>query len=130
MAHKVTIFALVRGDTVFTQSKVGGKPAKNASVVINDTEGHKLLEGQTDEEGAFSFEIPDKKGLTVVVNASMGHQAEWVISAEELSGRVDVSKSRVPQGPRLVEVIGGVSCIVGLVVVALYFTRRRNKKEK
>jgi nickel transport protein len=83
-AHKVTIFAWVEGDTVHTQSKFsGGKKAKNAAVVVFDMEGNQLLEGKTDENGAFSFPVPKKTGLRVVLKASMGHQNEWIIPAEE-----------------------------------------------
>jgi hypothetical protein len=137
LAHNVTIFAQVKGNTVFTESKLGGKPAKNASIVIKDMEGKQLLEGKTDEQGAFSFKtLPNRKGLKVVVNASMGHQAEWIISAEELSGTVDVSESGPAQGstdmaalgPQVGDVIVGIGCIFGLVAVALYFSRRKNRK--
>jgi len=45
LAHKVTIFAWVEGDTVYTQSKFsGGKRAKNSTVVVYDKEGNQLLE--------------------------------------------------------------------------------------
>jgi len=44
-AHKVTIFAWVEGDTVYTQSKFsGGRKAKGATVVVYDKEGNQLLE--------------------------------------------------------------------------------------
>lgn len=86
-AHKVTIFAWVEGDTVHTQSKFsGGKPAKNSTVVVYDDEGNQLLEGKTDDKGAFSFQVPQKTALTVALKASMGHLAEWKISAEEIAG--------------------------------------------
>lgn len=86
LAHKVTIFAWVEGDTVHTQSKFsGGKKAKSAPVTVFDTEGNRLLEGKTDENGEFSFKIPQKSGLKVVLNAAMGHKAEWLIPAEEIT---------------------------------------------
>lgn len=84
-AHKVTIFAWVEGDTVFTQSKFsGGRKAQDSSVVVYDTEGNRLLEGKTDAKGEFAFKIPKKTGLKVVLKASMGHLAEWMIPAEEI----------------------------------------------
>jgi len=85
-AHKVTIFAWVEGNTVHTQSKFsGGKVAKNSTVVVYDKDGAQLLEGKTDETGAFSFKVPQKAELKVVLKASMGHLAEWIISAEEIT---------------------------------------------
>jgi nickel transport protein len=86
-AHKVTIFAWVEGDTIHTQSKFsGGKRAKNSVVVVYDKEGNQLLEGQTDENGEFSFKVPKKTDLTVTLKASMGHLAEWRIPVEEITG--------------------------------------------
>jgi nickel transport protein len=87
LAHKVTIFAWVEGDTVHTQSKFSGrKKAKGAPVTVFDTEGNRLLEGKTDENGEFSFKIPKKSGLKVVLHAAMAHAAEWTIPAEEIIG--------------------------------------------
>jgi nickel transport protein len=87
LAHKVTIFAWVEGDTVHTQSKFsGGKPAKQATIVVYDDEGTQLLEGKTDEKGLFSFAVPQRTGLMVALKASMGHVAEWKIPVEEVTG--------------------------------------------
>lgn len=84
-AHNVTIFAWVEGDTVFTQSKFsGGRKTQDSSVVVYDMEGNRLLEGKTDAKGEFTFKVPKKTGLKVVLKASMGHLAEWVIPAEEI----------------------------------------------
>lgn len=97
-AHKVTIFAWVEGDTVHTQSKIGaGKRAKGAQVLVFDSEGNQLLEGKTDEKGEFSFKIPKKADLKVVLKASMGHMAEWKIPADEIGAVGDVSGSAAPE---------------------------------
>jgi len=91
-AHKVMIFAWVEGDTVYTQSKFsGGKKAKNSTVLVYDEEGNQLLEGKTDEQGEFSFKVPKKTDLKVVLKASMGHMAEWKIPAEEIKGEAGPS---------------------------------------
>lgn len=88
------IFAWVEGDTVYTQSKFsGGKRAKNSTVVVYDNKGNQLLEGKTDEKGEFSFNVPKKTGLKIVLKASMGHMAEWKIPAEEIAGVARVSES-------------------------------------
>jgi nickel transport protein len=87
LAHKVTIFAWVEGDTVYTQSKFsGGGKAKGATVVVYDKEGNLLLEGKTDEKGEFSFKVPKKTDLKVALKTSMGHLAEWTIPAEDIMG--------------------------------------------
>lgn len=85
-AHKVSIFAWVEGDTVYTQSKFSrGKKAKGSPVIVFDPEGNKLLEGKTDDNGEFSFKIPKQTALKIVLKASMGHMAEWKIPLEEIN---------------------------------------------
>jgi nickel transport protein len=97
-AHKVTIFAWVEGDTVYTQSKFsGGKRAKDSTVVVYDKEGNQLLEGKTDDNGEFSFQVPKKTDLKIVLKASMGHLAEWTIPAEEITGVAQASESSAPE---------------------------------
>jgi nickel transport protein len=85
-AHNVIIFAWVEGDRVYTESKFsGGRKAKNAAVEVYDTDGTKLLEGKTDENGEFDFKIPQKTELKVVLNAGMGHRGEWTIPLDEIA---------------------------------------------
>lgn len=87
-AHHVTIFAWVEGDTVFTESNIGGgKRAKHAPVVVLDEQGNKLLEGETDENGEFSFKIPEKTALEIVLDAGPGHRASWHIPLEEIAAQ-------------------------------------------
>ena len=89
------IFGWVEGDTVYTESKFsGGKKAKNCTVVVYDKEGNQLLEGKTDEQGEFSFKVPKKTDLKIVLKASMGHMAEWVIPAEEITADGPISEER------------------------------------
>jgi nickel transport protein len=97
-AHKVTIFAWVEGDTVHTQSKFsGGKRAQDSTVVVYDKEGNQLLEGKTNENGEFSFKVPKKTELKVVLKASMGHLAEWTIPAEEITAAGDITQTIGPE---------------------------------
>ncbi len=87
LAHRVTIFAWVDGDMVHTQSKIGGgKPIKDSTVKVYGPGGRALLEGKTDQNGMFSFKVPQKTALRVVLDAAMGHSAEWTIPAEEIMG--------------------------------------------
>ncbi len=85
MAHKVMVFAWVEGDTVYGESKFsGGTRAKGAQVIVLDAEGEELLQTRTDENGEFSFKVPEHTELLIKLNAGMGHQAEWTIPLEEL----------------------------------------------
>jgi nickel transport protein len=96
-AHKVSIFAWVEDDTVYTRSKFSkGKRVKNSPVIVFDSDGNKLLEGKTDENGEFSFKIPKQSALKVVLKASMGHMAEWKIPFEEINPEA-VSNNSKPE---------------------------------
>ena len=85
LAHKVIIFAWIEGDTVFTESKFsGGREATGAQVLVFDRDGKQLLEGKTNNKGEFSFKIPKLTDLRIVLNAGMGHKAEWTILESEI----------------------------------------------
>jgi nickel transport protein len=87
LAHKVTIFAWVEGDHIHTQSKFSdGKRIRGGDVVVFDLKGTHLLKGVTDENGMFSFKIPQMTELKIVLETSMGHAAVWTIPAKELPG--------------------------------------------
>jgi nickel transport protein len=53
---------------------------------VKDLQGNTLLEGVTDENGEFSFRVPKREALKVVLKAGMGHMAEWTIPANEITG--------------------------------------------
>jgi nickel transport protein len=86
-AHKVNMFAYVEGNKVMMEGYFsdGNKPM-NCDVTVTDSNGKMLLKGLTDKEGKFSFNIPEITDLHVVLNAGMGHRAQYVISRAELMG--------------------------------------------
>ncbi|MGA1791628.1 MAG: hypothetical protein ACMUIM_09085 [bacterium] len=84
-AHKVNIFAYAEGERIFTESYFNdGAPCKGSKIQVYDAEGKEILEGETDEEGFFSFRIPQRMDLKIVLTASMGHKAEYRMSAAEI----------------------------------------------
>lgn len=96
-AHNVTVFAWVEGDTVHVESKfAGGRKPQNAPIEVYDSAGKLLLEGTTDENGTFSFAVPRKTEMRVVLKAGMGHQAEWTIPLAELAGVQGTAASTAP----------------------------------
>lgn len=88
-AHKLNMFAYVENDRVFVEGYFsdGIKP-KNSDVTVVAREGTILLEGKTDDQGAFSFTAPGQAPLRIVLNAGMGHQTEYTIAAVDLGGAV------------------------------------------
>jgi nickel transport protein len=99
-AHKVNIFAYVEGEKIYTESYFNdGKKCIDSKIEVFDNQENKLLEGLTDKEGEFSFEVPSEDGdLKIVLTASMGHQAEYSILADELSSTAGLIKEE-PEEP-------------------------------
>lgn len=84
IAHKINIFAWAEGQTVFTESYfTGGKLIEGGLVEVFDPAGHKLLEGRTDQKGEFSFRLPQKTDLLLVLTASMGHRSDFTLKVEK-----------------------------------------------
>lgn len=84
-AHRVNVFAWVEGDTIYVQSKfAGGKKVTAGQIVVMDPQGNELLSGLTDDQGEFSFKIPQATDLKVVLIAGQGHRGEWTIRAAEM----------------------------------------------
>jgi len=105
-AHKVMIFAWVEGDMVHTESKFsGGKVVKGGKVIVYDSEETRLLEGKTNDRGEFSFKVPKNTALRIVLQAGMGHRAEWTVPVAELEGvgvpetGATVSQKTAPKKP-------------------------------
>lgn len=93
-AHRVNIFAWVEGDTVYTQSKFsGGRKAMDAKVEVYDDQENRLLDGRTDKNGEFSFKIPKRSALKVVLIAGAGHKNHWEIPLEEIEAAADTAGS-------------------------------------
>lgn len=84
-AHKVNIFAYAEGGTVYSESYFpDGKMVQDGTVEVYDSQGQKLLEGKTDQDGKFSFPVPKQDDLKIVIIASMGHKSEFVLKKDEL----------------------------------------------
>jgi len=85
-AHNVSVFAWLAGDTVHVESKIsGGRKPKNAPVKVYNSQAKLLLKGKTNASGEFSFKIPQKTELRIVLVAGPGHQAEWLITEADLA---------------------------------------------
>ncbi len=84
-AHKVTVFAWVEGRRVYTESRFsGGRKVNHGKIRVFDDKGQLLLEGTTDDQGAFAFDVPKVCDLKIVLVAGMGHQNQWIVPADEI----------------------------------------------
>ncbi|MFZ5569424.1 MAG: hypothetical protein ACOZF0_03390 [Thermodesulfobacteriota bacterium] len=100
-AHRVTVFAWIEGKTVHTESKFsGGRAPKDSLVEVFDLQDHKLLEGRTDENGAFSFTPPEWKAMKIVLTAGQGHRGDWTFTEQDLQAEgVLHTPASVPASP-------------------------------
>jgi nickel transport protein len=96
-AHKVNVFAWVEGDTVFVEGYFpGGKKSQDSLVEVFNPAGTKLLEGRTNKKGEFSFKIPERTDLKIVLTSSMGHKNHFIVSARDF-GEVESAPSSPSQ---------------------------------
>ena len=84
MAHRVNVFAWAEGDTVHVESKFsGGKQIAGGKIIVTDADGVEVLSGQTDDQGQFSFKRPQPAELKIILEAGMGHRAQWTLPVDE-----------------------------------------------
>lgn len=85
VAHKVNVFAYVEAGKVYTESYFpDGSPVENGKVLVYDSQNKLLLEGVTDKDGLFSFDVPKVDDLTIVIEATMGHKNSFKLKKSEV----------------------------------------------
>ncbi|MCF8075997.1 MAG: carboxypeptidase regulatory-like domain-containing protein [Desulfotignum sp.] len=85
LAHRVNLFAYAGGGTIFTESYFpDGRPVEGGNVLVYDSTDKLLLEGVTDTEGFFNFEIPKIDALKIVIDATMGHKNSFTLKKGEV----------------------------------------------
>jgi nickel transport protein len=95
MAHRVNVFAWAEGDTVHVESKFsGGKKIAGAKIIVTDAGGVEVLTGQTDDQGQFSFKRPQPAELKIILEAGMGHRAQWTLPVDDGHADHPADKSR------------------------------------
>ena len=110
----------------------GGSPCRDANVTVYDNEGNLYLEGNTDEDGKFSF--PPKIGMkeyTVVVDAvhMPGHKAETVINLSQEAAGAGAGSAGGTEMPLYTRAIAGFGYLVGLAGAAMAYAGWKLKKK-
>jgi nickel transport protein len=93
VAHRVNIFAFVDGDAIQVQCSFSkSQKVRNGRLLISDADNGALLsEAFTDDQGSFRFRpsedfLQSRHALRILLKAGEGHQNEWVLSSETLTG--------------------------------------------
>lgn len=77
-AHKVNLFAFVESNVVYCESYFAdGRPVIGGKILVYDNKEQLLLEGHSDRQGQWQFELPRQDELVLVVEAGMGHRGEY-----------------------------------------------------
>ncbi len=128
-AHRVNLFAWVEGDTVYVESKFsGGRHVNKGKISVTDSQGTELLSCATDEKGEFSFKVPKKTELKIVLLAGTGHRAEWTIPASEIKLSASGKKPLPEKNTTFKGIIIGIGCIFGLAGIVAYIRKRKKNK--
>ncbi|MDX1762758.1 MAG: hypothetical protein R3231_00400 [bacterium] len=94
-AHSVHLHAYVAGERCFVQGLFNGaEPASHARIEVFDGEGNRLLEGTTDEKGAFSFPVTATTTLNIVLTTPLGHRGQTRVAASETGDRAPQSRKK------------------------------------
>ncbi|MDB9823358.1 hypothetical protein OAC89_06650 [Deltaproteobacteria bacterium] len=94
-AHKVYLFAWAEGDTVHTESYFSDNKKINDGLIrVFDPSGKEILNGKTNEMGEFSFDLPQKTDMRIVLESSMGHGAEYIFKVSEFSDMMEDSEEK------------------------------------
>lgn len=135
-AHKVIIFAWVENGMIYTQSSFGSKrKAKACAITVVDENGIVVHNGLTDQEGHYSFKIPENIGsdLVLTLEAGTGHKAQWTLPKQELAVKkseqerhsIIKEKENLEKGPSLLNITTGIAIIFFLAMVIRFIKRKK-----
>ena len=82
MAHRLSVFAILEGDTVNGEAYFNdGTPAKGCPVFLKVNKDQTLVKGKTNEEGLFSLKVPSPmpNRFEVIVEGGAGHRGTTTI---------------------------------------------------
>jgi len=139
LAHKVILFAWVENGMIHTESSFAGqRKARDCPLMVRDDTGRVVHEGKTDDQGLYSFKIPDgvESDLILTLEAGIGHQAEWRIPKEELvhaPSEAEVSKAlqekkKLESGPSVWKIISGIALIFLLAGAGKLLSRKKKAR--
>lgn len=85
MAHKVNLFAYAEGGKIYTESYFpDGRAVEGGKIQVYDSQDQLILEGVSDKEGFFNFDIPKIDDFNIIINAAMGHKNSFKLKKAEV----------------------------------------------
>jgi nickel transport protein len=153
-AHKVHLFALVRGGRIEGEVYFeGGAPVRRAKIQVVDPDGQELGTAEADDQGKFAFPVTRPVDHTLIAQAGFGHRARYTVAVADLPPSVSAGESaqvghawavelqeleRQVAGLRrdihhaqnrlwLRDVLGGVGYILGVSGLLFYVWGRRRQ---
>lgn len=105
LAHRVNIFAWVEGENIVVECGFNrAAPVRGGLVTVYDAgDGKELLQGRTDDRGAFVFAVPEAvrvgHGLRIEINAGEGHINDWTMTAHEINEARDLGHGFLQAAP-------------------------------
>src|SRR5262245_15467292 len=77
-AHDVALWAEVHDNRVWVEAYDSeGQPVASAAVFVEDADGHRLLEGKTDEKGKFDFAPPNPNDMVLRLELDSHHKSKF-----------------------------------------------------
>jgi nickel transport protein len=101
LAHKLQVFAFAEGARIAGSAYfAGGGAASGARIEVLDGEGNRLAELVPDGEGRFVYSVQAPVDHLIRAITGDGHQAEWHVTAAELTAGFGSEGSIVEAAPR------------------------------
>ena len=103
--HKIRTFAYENDGKIITETVFsGGRPAINATVKVLTAAGEPVLSGQTDNNGIFTFAIPQKvreqqPDLNIIAEVGEGHRGNWFLTATDYLPEVAAQQAPIVNTP-------------------------------
>jgi nickel transport protein len=137
-AHRITLFAWAENTVIYGESSFSGKrkPVNVDVSLLNAVNQTVLLTTQTDGNGKFKFNLPERvlnehPDLVLIINTGEGHRAEWPIPASDYlqsSVLVPEKKKQKPETVEIKDILGGLGCIFTLAGIIGWLQVRKKKE--
>ncbi|MFH1075696.1 MAG: hypothetical protein V1753_02475 [Pseudomonadota bacterium] len=135
-AHRIIVFAEEENGMVHVEGYFpDGKKCADAKVEVLNSKGEKVTEGKTDKDGRFLFKAEKTEDLNIILNASMGHRAEFLLKGSERGDSTTLAhKVVIERGQNadrdsgrisFKDIVSGLGYIFGIMGILMYVKSRK-----